>query len=810
MQKMFRIAAAVALVFPVLPAGAQNASIKGKVTGENDEPLPFATVVLKRASDSTLYKGELADENGLFEFSRVKADTFLLELRNAGYNSLLRPAMIIKENDQVELGSIRMTTASQNLGQVDVVADKPFIERKTDRTVVNVENSSIHANSSVLELLEKLPGVLVSQDGAVSLKGKQGVIITIDGKPTGLTGQDLANILRGMSSANIQKIEIISNPSARYDAAGSAGIINIVMKKNLQQGFNGSVNAGYGQGRYDRFNGGFSLAYRRNKMGLYLNYSAARRKAFNNLVIDRYFYDADTLQTYFDTDNYMKYALVTHSPRLGADFSLSDKTTLSFLATGALNLFDTRSNNHMDVRNGSYEITGSNDFITRANDNWYNYSGNAQLVHRFDTSGQEITADLDYASYWNLSDQLFTTTLYDSAGAYSGQRNLIGDQDGTLQIYAAKTDYVRPLKKKSRLEAGLKSSYVEADNNVLFFNEVAGVLSLDSSVSNHFIYSENIHAAYANWHREFTKLSLQLGLRAEQTIAKGNQKITGQTFSRNYIQPFPSVFLDYKFNDKHGLNLSLGRRIDRPAYEQMNPFRELIDAATYAQGNPYLRPQIVYNSELTYTYNQSLFVSFGYSLTTDNITDVLIQDAVNRQTIQTVVNLEEFNYYSLTVNYSKKLTKWWTTNTSLLSYLGVYTGTIHQLAIDQGEPSFFLNTNNNFPLSDKFAMECGLLYSHRNLAGVTTILTNYNLSLGAQWQLLNKKATLKLNVTDLLWKAYPSGITRFGNVTEYWVSYRDTRVANISFSYRFGKGQTGRMRRNTGADEEKQRTGVSG
>jgi hypothetical protein len=305
--------------------------------------------------------------------------------------------------------------------------------------------------------------------------------------------------------------------------------------------------------------------------------------------------------------------------------------------------------------------------------------------------------------------------------------------------------------------------------------------------------------------KKIKKLSVQLGFRAEQTIATGKQVLTSQTFQRNYFQLFPTGFIDYKLNDNHDVTLSLGRRIDRPGYEQMNPFKRLIDATTYSEGNPYLLPQLTYNAELTYGFKNSFFATVAYSLTTDNITDVLIQDSQTRKTVQAVVNVDKLNFCSLNLMYSKRLTSWWTTNTSVLSYYGVYTGTINNYRLNKGFPSFYINTNNSFAVTENVSMECSFEYNFKNLYGVTLMNTSYNLTLGVQKSILKKRGSIKLNATDVFWKAYPTGTTEFGNVNESWAAIRDTRVINITFSYRFGTGQAIKIRKNTGADDEKNR-----
>ncbi|MCW3105239.1 MAG: TonB-dependent receptor [Bacteroidetes bacterium] len=785
----------------------EGGSIKGILADQQNNPIPFATVILKNSSDSSLYKGEITNEKGEFNFENIKEGSFFLQVHMTGFEQLNRPLEMHSTSPVLDLGTITLAPASKELQTVTVAAERPFIERQIDKTVVNIENSIVQTGSSIMEVMEKLPGVMVDQDGNISLKGKQGVIIMIDGKPTVLSGQDLANMLRGMPSSSIQKIEIITNPSAKYDAAGNAGIINIIMKKNRRDGFNGNVSTGYGLGRYAKYNGSLSLNFKKKWYNLFLNYSYSNRKGFNNLVLNRKFYEGDTLNTVFETDDYIIFPFSTHTPRLGADFYLSKKTTLSVLGTGVINQFQPSANNHTDIYDGHHNRVSSYDFINASHDQWFNYSLNAELKQQFDTTGKELTVDLDYARYWNITDQLFTTTSRDGSDSTLGTTYLTGKQNGMLTLYSLKADYTNPLKNNAKLDAGLKSSYVSSNKNAEFYNRTNSGDAFDSLRSSHFLYSENINAAYLNFSKEFKKISLQLGLRTEHTAANGRQLMNGRSFTRNYVQVFPTAFFDFKLNKDHDINLSAGRRIDRPGYDQMNPFKRLIDATTYSEGNPYLRPQLTYNTELTYSYKSMFFATASYSLTTDNITDVLIQDSETRTTVQTIVNLNKFNYYSLNLSFSKRLAKWWTTNTSLLSYYGVYTGTINKYTINQGIPSFYINTSNSFSIMDGFSAEVSFEYNYKNLYGVTLIKPNSNLTLGLQKSILKKRGTITLNVSDVFWNAYPSGITDFGNVNENWTAVRDTRVVNLNISYKFGDGKGSRMRRNTGADDEKSRIG---
>ena len=780
--------------------------VKGLLLDDTKNPLPFSTVILSHAKDSSLYKGEITNERGEFFFENVKEGTFFVQIQVIGFKKIYSPALTISaDHDQVDLGTFVATQQSSELGVVTVKGDKPFIERQVDKMVVNIENSIVQTGSSIMEVMEKLPGVLVNQDDQISLKGKQGVLIFIDGKPTGLSGSDLANMLKGLPSASIQKIEIITNPSSKYDAAGNAGIINIVMKKNRQHGFNGTVSAGYGQGRYGKYTTALSLNYKNKWYNLFLNSSYSKRKGFNNLMLERTFPDTAGKSVILQTNNYIQIPVETYNPRLGADFYLSKKTTVSVLGTSLINYLQPQGASRTYVVDENYNPQSNSQFSNNSKDRWYNYALNAELRTQFDTTGQELAVSTDYARYWNKSDQAFLTSIYNNEGNPISNTYMNGNQKGLLNLFAAKADYTYPLKNDSKLEMGLKSSYVTSDNNVKFYDNVNGELLFDTAKSSHFLYSENINAAYLNYHHSFKKVSLQLGLRTEQTLAKGEQVLNGATFDRNYLQVFPTAFVEYKLNEQHNFNINLGRRIGRPAYSQMNPFRRLIDASTYSEGNPYLLPELTYNIEFTYSFKNMLFITPGYSISKNSITDALLQDATSRKTVQTTVNIDKFNYYSLNLVFTKRFTPWWTTNTSFLSYYNSYTGTINSNVINNSVPSFSATTSNSFSIRDGLSMECGFQYNHKSIYGITLIKSLYNLTFGVQQLLLKKQLTLTLNISDVLWKNYPSGVTVFNNVNERWTSKRDTRVLNITLSYKFGKGQAGKMRRKTGADEEKQR-----
>ena len=776
--------------------------VSGTVLDPEGGPIPNANVLLF-SSDTTLVHAEVANMAGEFVMDVQDPGDYLLQLRAVGFATEMRPLSV--NGSPIDLGNITLAIAATELAGVEVVAEKPFIETQVDRTVVNVENSIIGQGSSAWEVMEKLPGVLVTTDDQISLRGKQGVRIMIDGKLQQISSSQLADLLRGMPASNVQKIELITNPSAKYDAEGNAGIINIVLKKNRANGWNGNANLSYGQGRYPKYNGSLNLGRKNSKSAYNFNGSYAHREAFNNLVINRKFFANDTINTEFNTDNYMLFAVDAYTARLGADYYLSPKTTLSLLGNGNLVKFNSDTHTEADITGATDSLSGGYDYTSNSDNVNYNYALSAQLQHDLDTTGQKLELNLDYASYTTDNSSVFGTTYLDYLDHPAGTKDQTGTQMGDLQLYSATLDYTYPISQKVGLEAGVKSSYVSSDNDVRFYEPVNGESVLDSSISNHFLYSENINAGYLNLRSKGDQFTWQFGLRAEQTIAKGNQLTTGEEFTRNYLQLFPSVFLNYNVSKKHNLNFSVTRRIDRPRYEQLNPFVQLIDATSYAQGNPNLEPQITYNFEVTHSWNQMLFTTAGFSLGRHNITQVLLQDFETRKTIQTVANIDYRYQYTLGITFSKRITPWWNTNTSITGFDTRYQGDLEDQTIDRGSPSFFANTTNRFTLGKTTSAELGFQYNHKNVYAVTEVRTMYGLSLGFQQQLFNKRGTLSINATDLLWTNYPSGLTTFDNVVEDWTAIRDTRVVFVSFLYKFGQGQSPRMRRNTGADEEKNR-----
>lgn len=785
-----------------------SGTVTGLLTAANDrKPIEFANVTLHRAADSVLVKGGLTDERGRFLLENLPEGRFFVRATQVGFAPYRSPAFGLNAGAAlIDLAEIQLTEAAKTLAEVSVRATKPFIEKQLDKIVVNVENSIVASGASALEVLQRAPLVTVDQDDRLSLKGRQGVIVMIDGKITPLSGSDLGNYLKGLPAGSVEKIELITNPSAKYDAAGNAGIINIRLKKDQRLGLNGGANLSYGQGFYEKIAAGLNLNYRDRKYNYFGSYNFNHRVGFNNLIVYRRYRVDGNLTGVFDQNNFMLFPFNTHNLRGGVDYFLTKKTTVGVLLNGVLNAVDPRSDNRSDILDAQERYAGRFTTTSRNRNRWRNGSANLNLKHVFDSTGREFTADLDYARYQNSVDQNFLTRYYDAQDNLSRSNNLIGDLGGYLTIASAKGDYTHPIGKRGKVEAGFKASFVTADNDVQFFNRVDNVDVPDPAQSNHFRYRENINALYANYHREWEGLSLQLGLRGEQTVADGNQLTTGQTFRRNYVQVFPSVFVKKTLAKNHDLSASVSRRIDRPSYQQLNPFRLFLDPTTYREGNPYLLPQLTYSAEVSHTYKQKLTSTLSYSRTTNNITSVLLQNNETRVTFQTDRNLAVFNYYALSLSAPLQLTKWWNSNTTLLGFYGQYVGELAGAQLRNGRPTFNFNTTHSFTLPKSYTAEVTAFYQAREAYGISLIEPIFNLSVGVQKAILKKNGTLRLNVTDVAYTANYRGTTQFANIDETFRTRRETRIATLALTYRFGKGTvTPARRRNTGSESEQRR-----
>ncbi len=627
----------------------------------------------------------------------------------------------------------------------------------------------------------------------------------MDGKPTYLSAADLANLLKNMPSTQLEQIEIMPNPPAKYDAAGNSGIINIKTKKSKTQGFNGSFTVGAGYSVNARTNSSLLLNYRTGKFNVFANYSYNVSKGRQTLNLMRVFPD-----TLFNQLSRMVPSYQNHNFKIGADYYASKKTTIGIVLSGFENPRAISNDNLTLKTDKAGSVFSRTQTISNNDEYWKNRALNLNMRHVIDSTGKELSADFDVINYNSSNIQNFETYFFNKEGAKNQvDEFMLGKLPSDIMIYSGKADYIHPLKGNAKLEAGIKSSFVQTDNDARYLNQVNGAWQLNTGRSNHFIYKENIHAAYINASKEFNKKwSGQLGLRLENTSAKGDQVTTGETFTRNYTQLFPTAYVGYKLNDKNQFALSYGRRIDRPNYQDMNPFYYFLDKYTYQVGNPYLRPQFSQNLELSHSWNSILNTSLSYSKTKDIIQDVLEQiDSISTSFVKKS-NIANQNSLSLSVSANIPITKWWRANIYTNVYHNQFSGFVTNGPINVKGTTAMVNFNNSFTIKNGWGAELSGFYRTRSIEGTLVANPMGAVNLGISKQVLNKKGTLRLNVRDVFLTQKFSGYSKYQNIDVTINNVRDSRVINLSFTYRFGKQQNSPQRKKGGAGDEQNRVNV--
>ena len=797
---------------------AQKGKVNLTVSNDKGESLENATVELLKSRDSSLVKVAITDKDGIAFFENIDFDSYLVRASMVNYLPVYTAAFVLSEQQPVQnIAALSLTKSTTQLENVTVTAKKPFIQKLTDRIVVNVENSIVSAGSSAFDVLERSPGIAIDPNDNISMRGRAGVIIMIDGKPTPMTGADLVTFLRGLPSSAIERIDLITNPSSKYDAAGNSGIIDIRMKKDQRFGTNGTFTAGYGQGIYPKANAGISLNYRNKKVNVFGNYNYSYRMNLNHLFLDRNFFDANGAFSGKDEkDNFTKIPVNFHTVRVGTDFFLNKKTIIGFIVNSNFIGVQSRNNNNSIVIDNNKQPLFT--FQTKTNNRNKNNNtvANINFKHTFDSTGKEITADIDYGIF-NSNALSSTATKYYKLDGSMQQPDYIlnGDQDGKIRFTTAKADYVHPLKKNTKIEAGFKTSFVSSDNDARFFDVSSGTPVNDVNKTNRFFYDENNNAGYLNFSKEWKKFNIQVGLRAEQTNVKTRQEKGNIRWDSAYLQLFPSAYFNYKLKEDQTLGVSVSRRIDRPGYSQLNPFLFLIDVTTYSTGNPALLPQFTWSYELSYTM-KSVNLTLGYSRTNQNQNIVIARfkdvfpniPSEDNVTVQIPVNLETSDYFGLSVSAPVRISKWWNMINNGNVYYNHYNGNLGGTSLNNGKAVLAVSTNNNFSFKRGWTAELNANLNTGGQYGFMVTKTQWGVGAGVQKRILKDKGTLRLNVTDIFWTNLPRATITYDNYIEYWHAERETRVANLTFSYRFGNNKVqGARRRTTGSEEERQRAG---
>ncbi|MDF2189594.1 outer membrane beta-barrel protein [Paraflavitalea sp. CAU 1676] len=801
------------IMLPVCLLAQARLSMIGSVLDKNKRPVSAATVNLLQAKDSVLSKVALTGEDGTFQLENIKPGTYRLSVTAVGFAGYLSDSMVITAaNPVIRIPAIEIAQAeASQLNAVTVTARKPFVERKIDRTVVNVDALISNAGTNALEVLDKSPGILVDQDGNISMNGKPGVVIFIDDKPTYLSGAELAAYLKSLPSGTLETIEIMTRPPARYDAAGNAGVINIKTKKLKQKGFNGNISPGYTQGVYPKSNNSLNLNFRNNAFNYYLNMGYNYNEGFNDLDIERrYVNDDGTPHSLFSQNSWIRRNSSSGSLRTGVDYTIDKFNSIGLMLSGS------KTGNRGTVNNKSYLYNGQgalDSLITADNVDNRDYSrGSATLNfrHKFKQTGRELSADLDYIYNESHADQYYRNASYKADQTVKGRDDLSGIIPSYINIYSFKSDYTQPLAGGVKAEAGIKGSLIETNNIATYNVIINNVTYPDYDKTNHFTYRENINAGYVNFSKDWKRVSLQAGLRAENTIMRGHQLGNAQkpdsSFKRDYVNLFPTFYMSYKL-DSASVNqfiLSYGKRIQRPNFGNLNPFISPLDKFTFYVGNPFLQPTIAHSVELSHVYKNKITTSLSYEYYDGDINETI--ELQGHQYYSRPANVGTAEYLSLSVNASFEPASWVTVNWFGLAQYVTFKANLYNNKLDTSGYNVITNFNSQFRLGKGWTAEVLGLFRGDIITTQFVLGDFWTLGGGISKKILKGKGTIKLTLNDLFYTRLNYGlINNLKNAKGRYYNQGDTRLLGINFTWNFGKTFETRKRSNGSAESETQR-----
>lgn len=779
---------------------AQTFSITGQVKDKTGAAIAAATVSLLKASDSSWIKSELTGDNGNYTLQDIHAGNYIIAVTLLGYAE--KRELVTVGNENI-VAAIILDKQSNVLEEITVTGNKPFIEREAGKTIVNITAEKA-AGNTVLDMMRKLPGVTVNGSGAISMAGKQGVLVLINGKQTYLSGEELANYLRSMSAEQLAQVEIMSQPSAKYDAEGNTGIINIKTRKNEKEGISGTASATYSQTAFAGTEENLHINYKKNKTSLMTNAGYYNRAGFLKQRVDRNFRDKQTheitgtqRQSSYWTERFKDYSL-----SLDGTQEFNDNTSIDLHVNAVYHPnheTDKAATENYDVASGSVitnDFVNNRDFLRRF------FNGIAQLNQKFGKE-HELTVNCDYYVYDVNNYQDIVNSNFDANGnPVPGGISLKGYLPTDIKVTSVKADYTGAIG-KTKVEGGVKSSFVAFETGVFFDINDNGTWRQDTVRTNNFLYNENIHSAYLSCSHPFgEKLDAKIGLRAEQTNARGFQEFGSTGFERHYLSLFPTAFVSYKLNNDYSFECNYGRRIQRPEYRQMNPYVEFISQYSYKVGNPRLMPQYTHNVELAANYKTILNCKASYSSVSDIINNIARQD--NQTFIYYVMpeNIAKNTAWQFSVTFNKALFNWWEVSSTAYAFALGYEGIYNEQAFRDWGTGSGLWMSSDFSFLHNWKASYWL-HANGTSRETSMVTAQPNLYYGFSFskKLFHDTTLVKLDVVDpFRTYEYNFGINIQDVDTQISNRY-NTREYALSITYDFGK-QLDRMRKiNNAADE---------
>lgn len=788
-------------------------TIKGIITDENKHPVEFANILLHQQGNPNFLNGATSDSLGQFSLESIKDGDYFLEVIYVGYKTDTITDIQLENNATKDIGEIALKLEENILKGVEISASRPTIERKADRIVYNVENSAKSSGENVLDLLRSVPGVTVSGNDQIRINGKSDVQVIINGKVEVLNTEQLANLLKSIQSSNIKKIDVVSNPSARYDAESKGGVLEIQLKSSLQTGMNGSVYANYRQNEFASTEMGFNINVNHKKWTLSTNYNFGYNNNYQKNTFKRDF-TGDSAIIRFDEKSYDRNKFINHYANLSLKYNINDKNTIG-IGGEIFQFYNPHTaNSHLSVFNNislSENLNAIQKTINTSYGKGINPSANFNFRSVLDSMGSTLELMYDYTYSYLYTNSHLDMGFYDSTDLEKPipHSDFIQDNPYIVNLHTARLNYNKPLKKEHSIEFGVKFTWTTTTNDIQFKNLSGTEYVFDSTKSNKFQYTENINALFSTWSKNWKKgWSTNLGLRIEQTNTNQRSYTLDKITKKHYVDFFPSVFIQKNIKDKHSINLNFSRKINRPDFNDLNPFQFYLSPYSIWTGNENLRPQYANITEFTYTYKNAYSFFIGHENLNNNYTHLIFQDDSTKISTYRASNFKVRNNLNIGININKELFKWWTISYSAQYTFFKYNSIVNNSPFIVTSHKFNISLDNTFILPKDFTINVFGFYTSPHYDATDIMQSDGMLNISVSKAFFDKKLRIRLAGNDILGTKNMSYTTNFFNVNSKTTNRWSSRFFSLSVTYNFQKGKKFQNTRiNKSNEEEKSRIG---
>jgi len=802
-------------LFTVLFAGAYNSTfaqtalsvIQGKVQVENAAPADAATIVLLNSRDSSVVRSTISDRSGIFIFSNLNAGRYLVYITKLKYNKNYSGPYLLGAGKNLDVGIITLNPGVNQLNEIAITGKKDFVEVKADKTVLNVDQNIMASGASLYDVLSTAPGVKVI-DEDILYRGGQKALIAINGKPILLSSDELVNFLKNYQSSSISQIELIDNPSAKYEATAGGGMINIILKKNKDLGSIASVSQTAAYGDKYKLNTGFNYSLRTEKLNIFASINFTNNDIPHTISTQRVIYSGTEADD-FDLNYKADVKSYNYSFNLGADYQLTPRQTIGFLINGYDNHSDIDKFNTTNIATNGQRDSSINT-ISTINRNIYNLNYNLNYKANLGKSGKSVlSADVDYSDYHRKSNEDLQNDFFNAAGQVDNDPVFYQDNSPShIKVRSENIDFSQVLSKTSSIEAGIKNTQVNSNNMIDFEQKTDTGYIQVPSLTDHFLYNERINAAYVKFDGKFNKTGLSIGLRAEQTNSSANSINPDRESDSSYFNIFPDIQLTQELDKNNQLTLFYSRNIKRPNYQDLNPFVSYVDQFNYSTGNPFLKPDYINTFQLSDLYLNKYKVTLSAIVTDNYFHTIFEQDDVTKVYIVTQANIGTRYQYIAEFNIPVEITHWWQINADFKAFHEQYDYSIDSVA-KKSTNGITLYLNQSFRLTKNLTAQIDGDYESPSYFVISQYKKVYYASAGLRYSILNNNGSIRLAMNDIFNTDYLNQYhTNFYNLN---LTARDkvgSRFLQATFTYRFGNSAV-RAHATKDSSEELKRLGGS-